>query len=91
MPLALPGNPDRPRGYPPRGRNPGLTRQVQGVGPKFDRLRGIAHPNGERLSIRDAPSNIVPERASVTRARATASAAVRPTDPTRLDRTSALG
>lgn len=79
MPPALPGDPDRPRDYPPPGRNPGLTRQGQGGGPKFDRLRGIVDPNGAGLSIRDAPLNIALERASVTRARATASAAVRPT------------
>ena len=48
MPPALPGDPDRPRGYPPPGRNPGPTRHGQGAGLKFDRLRGIVDPNGAR-------------------------------------------
>lgn len=30
MPPALPGDPDRSRGYPPPGRNPGPARQGQG-------------------------------------------------------------
>lgn len=67
LPVPKPGDDRRPRVPPPRKniQTPPRDRQVERLGPKFQRLQDVFDANRDPTSLREDPLGIAPERALV--------------------------